>query len=1055
MKDPSRTNQEFVEEMSAPKATLRKLERPEIDRKQMEAALLRSEETYRPIFENAVEGIFQTTPEGKFLTVNPSYVSMFGYSSPEEFTAGGVDVGKHVYASPDDRTRFKELIDKQGIVRMFMCPAFKKDGTRIWVSLNARAVRDDTGTILYYEGTVEDITSLKKAEEAIRESEERYRLLIDNSHEIIYTLSPQGVFTFVSPSWTALLGHPVAEVVGKQFQQFVHPDDVDKCEAFLERTIETGQRETGVEYRIRHADGSWRWHNTNGSPLRDSVGTIIGFEGCAGDITPRRYAEEELKSTLERLKDGEATLSAAVNAIHESLIMIDHQGRVLLSNTIGAERLGKSVPDLLDTCLYDHLPPDVAALRKEYFDTTFKTGEPVHFEDMRSGRYFESYCSPIVDEGGKISRAVIFARDITAHKLARERLKQQSNAMEASADGMAILNKDQKYVYVNRAHAMIYGYDTAEELIGQSWRILYDGDEQQRFDRFIMPEFIRNGRWQGEATGRRKDGSLFPEEVSLTALDDGGLICIARDITGRNMAEKELRTTHQRLFDIIEFLPDATFVIDEEKKVVAWNLACEEMTGVKKEEIIGKGDYAYSIPFYGERRPILIDHVTIDSNELQKKYTSIERKGHLLYAEAFTPNVHDGKGAILSGKASPLFDRTGKVAGAIESIRDLTAVKQLEAQLRQAQKMESIGTLAGGIAHDFNNILTSLMGYASLIQMKMEEGDPLQPHVDQILSASQKAADLTRSLLTFSRKQPVTLAPLDINDTIRAMKKLLTRLLTEDIELRTSLTKDDTVIMADRSQVDQILFNLVTNARDAMPKGGTLIIETGITDMDEGFTGAHGFGKPGRYLLLTVSDTGTGMDQATKEKIFDPFFTTKETGKGTGLGLATVYGVVKQHNGYITAYSELGHGTTFRVYLPAVNTRVNQEQHDTAPVSTGSETILIAEDDKEVRHFIHESLQHCGYKTIEAIDGQDAINKFQQHHDVDLVIVDSVMPKKNGREVCQEIRGIDPNIKVLFTSGYTRDTVLDKGIADKEFDFIAKPLSLTRLLQKIREVLDR
>jgi len=1055
MKDPSRTNQEFVEEMSAPETSLRKLELSETDFKHMEAEFLRSEETYRPIFENAVEGIFQTTPEGKFLAVNPSYVSMFGYSSPEEFTAGGIDVGKHVYANPDDRTRFKELIDKQGVVRMLEFPALKKDGTRIWVSLNARAVRDDTGTVLYYEGTIEDITSLKMAEETIRESEEKYRLLIDNSHEVIYTLTPQGVFTFVSPAWTALLGYPVAEAVGKQFWQFVHPDDVDKCEAFLERTIETGQRETGIEYRVRHADGSWRWHNTNGSPLRDSTGTITGFEGCAGDITLRRRAEEELKSTLERLKDGEATLSAAVNAIHDSLIMIDHQGTVLLSNTIGAERLGKSVPDLLDTCLYDHLPPDVAALRKEHFDTTFKTGEPVHFEDVRSGRYFESYCCPIVDEGGKISRAVIFAREITAHKLAQERLKQQSNAMEASADGMAILNKDQKYVYLNRAHVMIYGYDTAEELLGQTWHILYDGDEQQRFDQVIMPEFKRNGRWQGEATGRRKDGSLFPEEVSLTALDDGGLICIARDITERNMAEKELRTTHQRLFDIIEFLPDATFVIDEEKKVVAWNHACEEMTGVHKEEIIGKGDYAYSVPFYGERRPILIDHVTIDSNELQQKYTSIERNEHLLYAEAFTPKVHGGKGAILSGKASPLFDRTGKVAGAIESIRDITAVKQLETSLRQAQKMESIGTLAGGIAHDFNNILTSLMGYASLIQMKMDDGNPLQAHVSQILSASQKAADLTRSLLTFSRKQPVTLLPLDINDTIEEMKKLLTRLLTEDIELRTSLTKDDTVIMADRSQVDQILFNLVTNARDAMPKGGTLIIETGITDMDDGFTGAHGFGKPGRYLLLTVSDTGTGMDQATKEKIFDPFFTTKETGKGTGLGLATVYGVVKQHNGYITAYSELGHGTTFRVYLPAAYARVNQEQHDTAPVRTGSETILIAEDDKEVRHFIHESLEHCGYKTIEAIDGQDAINKFQQHRDVDLVIVDSVMPKKNGREVCQQIRAIDPNIKVLFTSGYTKDIVLDKGIADKEFDFIAKPLSLTGLLQKVREVLDR
>jgi len=1147
-----------------------------IEQKTTEEIFRKSEERYRSIFEYAVEGIFQTTPEGKFLNVNPSYVKMFGYSSPEEFTNGGVDVGRHVYANPDDRTRFKELMDEQGVAQMFEFPALRRDGARMWVCLNARAVRDDTDTILYYEGTIEDITLLKQAEEALLESEQKYRLLIENSHDIIYTLTPQGVFTFVSPSWTALLGHPVAEVVGKQFQQFIHPDDIDRCDTFLQRTIGTGQRETGVEYRVRHADGSWRWHNSNGSPLRDNAGTIVGFEGCASDITLRKLAEEELRHS-------EATLSAAINAIYESLIMIDHQGMVLLSNTIGAERLGKSVPDLLGTCLYDHLPPDVAASRKEHFAAVFKTGEPVHFEDMRAGRHFESYCCPIVDEGGGISRVAIFTRDITGHKMAEEKLKQQADAMGASADGMAILNKDQKYVYVNKAYAAIYGYDTAEELIGQSWRILYDVDEKERFDHFIMPKFGQNGRWQGEATGRKKDGSLFLEEVSLTALDNGGLICIVHDITerkrveealkesesrlqeifdtsqvaiilvdsrgvitfankrmsemfgqplsgligssypdhlhpnekavgltlmqkliageivsistferhyirpdggdfwgylngrrltdargnfislvgiivditDRKKAEEELRIAHQQLFDIIEFLPDATFVIDEEKKVLAWNLACEEMTGVKKEEIIGKGDYAYSIPFYGERRLLLVDHVTMDSDELQKEYTSIRRKGHLLYAEAVTPNVHGGKGAILSCKASPLFDRAGKVVGAIESLRDITEIKHLETRLRQSQKMESIGTLAGGIAHDFNNILTSLMGYTSLIQMKMDKDSPLRSYVDQVLSASQKAADLTRSLLTFSRQQPVTLAPLDMNDTIKGTKKLLKRLLTEDIELRTSLAEEDTVVMADKSQLDQILFNLVTNARDAMPNGGRLAIATRITDIDEGFISTHGFGKPGRYFLLSVSDTGIGMDDSTREKIFDPFFTTKETGKGTGLGLATVYGIIKQHNGHVSVYSELGHGTTFRIYLPAVSTKADEEQHEAVPINAGDETILIAEDNKGVRHFMQEALHECGYKTIEAIDGEDAIDKFKQHRDIDLIVVDSVMPKKNGREVYEEIHGINPHVKVLFTSGYTKDIVLNKGIKDKEFNFIAKPLSLNQFLKKVREVLDR
>ncbi|MBP7528388.1 MAG: response regulator, partial [Syntrophorhabdaceae bacterium] len=375
--------------------------------------------------------------------------------------------------------------------------------------------------------------------------------------------------------------------------------------------------------------------------------------------------------------------------------------------------------------------------------------------------------------------------------------------------------------------------------------------------------------------------------------------------------------------------------------------------------------------------------------------------------------------------------------------------------LRQAQKMESIGTLTGGVAHDFNNILSALMGYASLMQVKMDKDSPLRPYVDQVLSASRKAADLTRSLLAFSRQQPVTLAPLDMNTTIESTKKLLKRLLTEDIELRTSLAKEDTVVMADRSQIDQILFNLVTNARDSMPKGGTLIVKTGIADMDSRFTRAHGFGKPGRYVVITISDTGEGMDEATQGKIFDPFFTTKETGKGTGLGLAIVYSIVKQHEGYITVYSELNRGTAFRIYLPAVKARADHEENTIFPVTTGNETILIAEDNEEVRRFMREALSEYGYRIIEAIDGEDAIDKFSRRMGIDLIIVDSVMPKKNGREVYEEIHRINPRIKVLFTSGYTKDIVLNKGIEDKEFDFIAKPLLLSELLQKVREVLDR
>jgi two-component system, cell cycle sensor histidine kinase and response regulator CckA len=416
----------------------------------------------------------------------------------------------------------------------------------------------------------------------------------------------------------------------------------------------------------------------------------------------------------------------------------------------------------------------------------------------------------------------------------------------------------------------------------------------------------------------------------------------------------------------------------------------------------------------------------------------------------FNVTCKDGTQKVVSFIASALV--SGDYLMACEDITDL---KRLESQLRQAQKMEAVGTLAGGIAHDFNNILTTIIGYSSLLQMNMDRSNPLKLYVDPILSATQKAADLTQSLLAFSRQQPVTLSPLDINKTIKETKRLLSRLLTEDIALHTSFTVDDTIVMADKTQIDQILFNLVTNARDAMPKGGALTIETDTVEIGGEFIRTHGFAEPGRYVMIKISDTGTGMDEATLENIFEPFFTTKEVGKGTGLGLATVYGIVKQHGGNITVESRPDHGTAFRIYLPAVRATVDQEEEKTVSIIGGGETILIAEDNEGVRHFVRDVLQKYGYETIEAMDGEDAIEKFMQHRDTDLIILDSVMPKKNGREVYEVIHGIQPSIKALFTSGYTKDIVLDKGIEDKDFDFIAKPLSPTALLQKVREILDR
>ena len=628
-----------------------------------------------------------------------------------------------------------------------------------------------------------------------------------------------------------------------------------------------------------------------------------------------------------------------------------------------------------------------------------------------------------------------------------EALKEAGDSLRAclenAPDGVYIMDTEGTFLYGNRRSEEIIGYGR-DELIGKNLLEVNLLPEATFFKAAELFEASREGKPTGpdEIELLGKDGRFVPVEINTSVVRYMGrtvVIGFVRDITNRKRAAREILLEKEKLRTLLDNAPFGMLLIDRKSRVVYMNTHFRDLFGYDMSDVPDIATwYRRAYPDTAYR-----NMVTAAAKEDLGDAIPGARKSRV-----FTVACKDGTDKVVSLVVSVLA--SGEY---LMSCEDITEMRRLESQLRHAQKMESIGTLAGGIAHDFNNILSALMGYASLMQMKMEKDSPLRPYLDQVLSASRKAADLTQSLLAFSRKQPVTLLPLDMNSTIGSTKKLLKRLLTEDVDLHTTLTRDDTVVMADRSQVDQILFNLVTNARDAMPRGGTLTIRTDIADIDDRFIRVHGFGRPGRYVMITISDTGEGMDEATQRKIFDPFFTTKETGKGTGLGLATVYGIVKQHDGYITVQSEPGRGSAFRIYLPVVQAKTDREEEEAVPLSAGTGTILIAEDNEEVRRFMREALQEYGYRTIEAVDGEDAVDKFRRYRDVDLVIVDSVMPKKNGREVYEEMHRMDPRVRVLFTSGYTKDIILEKGIEGKEIDFIAKPLTLDRLLLKVRELL--
>jgi nitrogen-specific signal transduction histidine kinase len=387
---------------------------------------------------------------------------------------------------------------------------------------------------------------------------------------------------------------------------------------------------------------------------------------------------------------------------------------------------------------------------------------------------------------------------------------------------------------------------------------------------------------------------------------------------------------------------------------------------------------------------------------------------------------------------------------------DISERKHLEEQLRQAHKMEAVGLLAGGVAHDFNNILTAIIGYGNLAKMKTPADNPVSDYIDQVLLSSERAAVLTNSLLAFSRKQIINPVPMNINEIIVRIGKLLTRLIGEDIELKMVLEGSDSIILADVSQIEQVLMNLSTNARDAMAIGGTLTIKTAQINLDREFINTHGYGKEGKYVLLSMTDTGIGMDETTQTRIFEPFFTTKAMGKGTGLGLSMVYGIVKQHEGFITVTSEPGIGTTFHIYLPLLQSPVRDvEIQEPLEARKGTETVLLAEDDDSVRNLIVTLLTEAGYTVISSSDGEEAVEAFLKNKDrIRLLILDLIMPKKNGKEVFEAMRKIRPDIKVLFMSGYAADIFEKRDIPEEGLNLLLKPISPTLFLNRVRDTLD-
>ncbi len=571
-------------------------------------------------------------------------------------------------------------------------------------------------------------------------------------------------------------------------------------------------------------------------------------------------------------------------------------------------------------------------------------------------------------------------------------------------------------------------------------------------DRGVVTEAVGDAleRKTGYSVSHRivlKDGSVktVHEQGEVIFSEDGTPLRMSgtvQDITEQVRLQANLKESEERYRTLFEDSRDVVFIATPDGRIIDINPAGLSLFGYETRDDFKSLNAGQ---FYSDPAERDFFRRSIESNGFVKDLElKLKRK--------------DGERLVVSMTATAVRDKQGNITAFRGIVRDMTNYKKLEQQLLHSQKMEAIGQLTGGIAHDFNNILTGIIGYSSVLLMRdgYEQAD--MDYIRHIQGLAERAAKLTQGLLAFSRKQVVNLAPTDLNDIIRGIEHLITKIVREDIEFRVDLSHGSLVVMADSGQIEQVIINLIANAKDAMPSGGRMTISTALTRFDEEAAAAcSGLKGPGAYACLSVSDTGIGMDEETKGRIFEPFFTTKEVGKGTGLGLSIVYGIMSGHRGAINVYSEPGVGTTFKAYLPiAVGPAKKTDALLAGPPPSGTETILVAEDDDDVAGVMRTILEGAGYSVITAFDGLDAVKRFKESMDsVQLVIMDVIMPRKNGKETYDEIRGIAPGTRVIFTSGYTEDIINNGVIFDEGLDFISKPLNSGALLRKVREVLDR
>jgi len=815
------------------------------------------------------------------------------------------------------------------------CPEFNsyvpKSGSAGWGSSRYQPLRDSRGGILGVIATVQDITQLKLNQQALQQSEERYRIVVERAADVIYMVSPDYAVISLNQAFETLTGWQRADWIGKSFLTLLHPDDLSVAVELFQRVLR-GETVPPFELRFTSQSGGYLVGECTAAPQIEN-GRVVSASGIVRDITSRKRADEALRASNERF---ELIVQATNDAVWDWNLVT---GTVSWSE--GLETLfGYRVDDVASEASrwYEHIHPDDQDRVVSGVSHVLASGGRNWFDEYRYQRSNGSYAH-VLDrafvlraEDGTALRMIGAMMDVTYRKSAEEALQRAEekyrSIFENAVEGIFQSTPDGRFITVNPALVRMLGYDSTEDLISS----LADIETQLYTDRERRSEFQRFMDEQGIV--QRFENQVYRKDQSVLWISESGRA--VRSAAG---------------------------------EILFYEGTIEDITTLKETE---------------------------------------------------------------------------------------AARLRLEGQLLQAQRIESIGLLAGGVAHDFNNLLTAIIGYGQLVERRLGPAHPLGSEVKQIVEAGQRAAALTSQLLAFSRQQTLIPRTINLNDTLSNLTNMLRRIIGEDVDVRFQGGSGLYSVLADAGQIEQVIMNLAVNARDAMPEGGRLIIETRNVTLDEAYCREHVWARPGNYAQISVSDEGVGMDAEVQRRIFEPFFTTKQVGKGTGLGLSVAYGIIKQHDGLIHAYCAPGHGTTFKIYLEAHGTAASDLSGPIPRVRGGNETLLVAEDEITLRSLAKSNLESLGYRVLLASDGEEAVVAYEAAmNEIDLVILDLIMPRMGGREAYERIRGLGGReCPVIFMTGYAPE------ILDAEFpgagsvELVQKPYGADELGRKVRELLD-